>query len=66
MIDQLKKGLHKQLDGRWTWSVMVWTRKRTMFADCIIKSPEGETFADEGEATVNMNNVLGRLGIKTP
>ena len=66
MIDQLKKTLHKQLDGRYTWSVIVWTRKRTLFADAVISSPEGETFADEGEATVNMNNVLGRLGIKKP
>jgi hypothetical protein len=58
-----KKCFCKRLDGKWTWDAPVWLTKAGMFANCVIKSPEGTTFDTQDEAHKNLLEVLGKLGI---
>lgn len=59
-----KKCFCKRLDGKWDWDVPVWLTKAGMFADCVIKSPEGRLFDSQEDAAKNMDEVLKKLGIK--
>ncbi len=58
-----KKCLNKTLDGHWEWDAPVWLTKAGMFAECVIKSPEGKKFDTKEQAHENMVDVLKKLGI---
>ena len=52
-----------RLDNKWEWYAVVWLTKRGMFADCIIKSPDGILFDSQADARKNMEIILKKFGI---
>jgi hypothetical protein len=60
---EYKRCFTKRLDGKWDWNVPVWQTPAGMFADCVIKSPEGKLFDSKKEAEKNMKKVLKKFEI---
>jgi hypothetical protein len=54
----------KRLDEKWVWKAPIWFTKAGMFANCVLKSPEGKVFDTLEEAAKNMKEVLKQLGLK--
>lgn len=63
---EYKRCFCKRLDGTWSWDAPVWLTKAGMFANCVIKSPEGTTFETQEKANENLLEVLTKLGIIKP
>lgn len=62
-VESFTKCYCKKLNGKWTWELVIWFTPG-MFADCVVKSPDGREFDDMNLADVNMNSIMNSMKIK--